>query len=74
MKKILAIITTVAITAMAGTVLAADTAYLDVAAKVISSCTMTGGNLDLETWIQSTGGVMPGSGDIKITCTKDARL
>lgn len=70
MKKLLVIAAIAALTAMAGTAMAAATADLDVSATVIASCSMTGGSLafgelDPTNPVEKTSN----SNGVTVTCT-----
>ncbi len=72
MKKLLAIITVVGITAMAGTAMAV-TANLDVSAKITAACSVTGGALDFGALDPLTAPlVTKDSTGVSVTCTNGA--
>jgi spore coat protein U-like protein len=72
MKKLLAIITAVGLTAMAGTAMAA-TANLNVTANITAACSVTGGTLKFgELLPLGATDVMAYSQDVSVTCTKGA--
>lgn len=70
MKKLLAIITVAAITAMAGSAMASGTANLQVTATVIPTCTMTGGTLAFGNLDPTNPAIKTAdSSGVTITCT-----
>lgn len=70
MKKLLAIAAIAALTVMAGTAMASDSADLAVSATVIASCSMTGGTLPFGELDPTTAPEVTASSDaVTVTCT-----
>lgn len=69
MKKLLAIAAIAALTSMAGTAMADDTADLLVQATVDAACEVTGGTLDFGSLNSLTGGQASGDVDVTVQCT-----